>query len=107
MYEPLRRINYLSRLNLLVVLATCYDGYLRKILAPTDQAPVWGIIGPTSHVWNNELLKGMKEFYMVLFSEYNLMLALDALNKRNTIEDCIYELENAELMFCKVYRNYH
>jgi hypothetical protein len=64
----LTSINVATQCNLMVILASCYGGYLASIILPTDRAPCWALIGPTDNVYPDELLLNLSGFYTELLS---------------------------------------
>lgn len=59
----LTAINVATRCNLLVVMACCSGGYLAQTLLPTERAPCWALIGPTTTVYTDEILSNLNSFY--------------------------------------------
>jgi len=103
----LAAINRVSRMNLLVVAAMCHGWYLSAILRPTDRAPAFGIIGAQEDVPAGDLLDAMKQLYSCLIvPAHDLRVALDAANSGRDLADWTYRMEGAELMLCRVYRQY-
>jgi len=110
-WEALRQrvteMNQLCQVNLLLVMAMCAGWHLSRLLIPTQRAPVWGIVGPTSDdVTAGDLRNAMEGFYYTLLQTMNARRALDAMNGRVTYEQWTYRLETAEMMFCRAFHNY-
>ena len=59
----LTAINVATRCNLLIVMACCSGGYLAQTLLPTERAPCWALIGPTTTVYPDELQSNLHAFY--------------------------------------------
>ncbi|WP_459873937.1 hypothetical protein [Endothiovibrio diazotrophicus] len=78
----LTAINVATRCNLLIVMASCYGGYLGNIVLPTDRSPCWGFIGPTDSVYPDELLSTFNAFYGKLLDTLNGDESLTALTSR-------------------------
>lgn len=75
----LTAINVATQCNLMIVLGSCYGGYLGQIILPTDRAPCWGLIGPTDEVFPNELISSFSGFYAELLSSLDGDNSLKAL----------------------------
>ena len=97
-------LNVSMRLNLMVVLASCFGGALTKALDLSDRAPVWGLIGPTQEVSVGEVEKDFGTFYRTLFSTGSPKAAMDALNKVSP--QSLYFRTTAEGFFYRVWQNY-
>lgn len=97
-------INRLTQCNLLIVLASCYGGYLSQVCDPTDRAPFWGLIGPTGTVPSIDLEQGFSAFYRRLLQSLDGDTALDALRKVNP--SIKYAFVPAEFFFKYVSVNY-
>ena len=52
--DPLTRINKISRMNLLVVLATCHGQHLFSTLIPGRPSPAWAIVTPEDWILDEE-----------------------------------------------------
>ena len=59
----LTTINVATRCNLFIVMACCSGGHLAQLLLPTERAPCWALIGPTTTVYADEILSNMNSFY--------------------------------------------
>ena len=68
MIDPLTRINKISRMNLLAVLATCFGQHLFSILRPGDRSPAWAIVTPEGWIGDKEVQDGYREFYSKLLT---------------------------------------
>jgi hypothetical protein len=68
MIDPLTRINRISQMNLLVVLATCSGQHLFSILQPGDRSPAWAIVTPEDGIGDTEVQDGYREFYSKLLT---------------------------------------
>ena len=102
----LTRVNERTRMNLLVVAAACHGWYLSEILRPVDRAPAWGIIGPPHSVGDRDLYAAMKRFYSTLWRSVNLRQALDAANEGLKIAGWTFQLQSADLLYCRVFQWY-
>lgn len=77
----LRSINIASRFNLFLLLATCFGFHLEQAIRPTEAAPVWGFIGPSSKVKAGVIEERFQSFYQTLFRTLNAPMAMEALNQ--------------------------
>jgi len=102
--EALIPLNVAMRLNLMVVLASCFGGAFIKALRLSDRAPVWGLIGPTQAVSFGEVETHFGTFYRKLFSTGSPREAVDALNQVS--RPGIYLRTTAEGFFYRVWRRY-
>lgn len=102
--EALIPLNVAMRLNLLVVLASCFGGALTKALQLTDRAPVWGLIGPTQEVSSGEVGMHFSTFYRTLLSTGSPKAAIDALNQVS--DHSKYWRTTAEWYFYEVWKSY-
>ncbi len=97
-------LNIAMRLNLMVVLASCYGGAFIKAIDLSDRAPVWGLIGPTQEVGAGELGKDFGVFYRTLFSTGSPKASVEALNQVSSPN--LYLRTTAEGFFYRVWHNY-
>jgi hypothetical protein len=100
------KLNEISGLNLLVVMAACNGMDLAKVILPTDRAPVWGIIGPQTAVKAGRVLDGFKAFYSKFFEAYDGIAALNCLNCSPDAKGSEFKFCNAEFFFMAVYKRY-
>jgi hypothetical protein len=105
--SALAAINQASEMNLIVVAAMCHGWHMVSILRPTDRAPAFGIIGAPTAVSAVDLFRAMKKFYSALLDEpHDLHRGMSAANEGAPIKDWLYRMEGAELMLCRIFRNY-
>jgi hypothetical protein len=104
--HPFESINVLSRLNLLVTLASCFGGYLARALLPIHRAPVWGLVGPKQSEDGPILLRDYSTFYTELVMTRNGRAALEKLNGGPPSPAWRYSFIPAEYMFKMTYRKY-
>lgn len=102
----LSSINEQTKMNLLVVAATCHGWHLSDVLRPVDRAPAWGVIGPPDSVQNYDLYPAMQRFYATLWRRLNLREALNAANETENMADWVYDIQSADLLYCQVFRWY-
>lgn len=102
--EVLIPLNVAMRLNLMVVLASCFGGAFTKVLLPTDRAPVWGLIGPTQEISSGELETHFSTFYRTLFFTGSPKAAIDAFNQVS--DHSKYWKTTAEWFFYNAWKGY-
>lgn len=61
--EPLQRLNFSTRCNLVLVVAACIGFAGIKALRRGPRAPAIALVGPSSPIMSDSLLSGTKEFY--------------------------------------------
>lgn len=101
----LTSLNMATQCNLMIVLATCYGGYLAQIMLPTDRAPCWGMIGPTDKVFPHELLSSYVSFYTELLASLDGDNSLNAL-MHSPLKTGGYYFTTAGGFFKRAYANY-
>jgi hypothetical protein len=102
----LTAINKGCRMNLLAVMGMCHGGHLTSLLQPTDIAPFWGLIGPEKEVYPCRLQEAFQLFYQELLGAFDGRAALQAMNARHTLGSWDLNIDTAELMFCRIFREY-
>ena len=80
--------------------------YLTSQLQPTDVAPVWGLIGPEREVLPCRLQEAFQGFYEELLASLDARAALQAMNARHAPGAWDLNIDTAELMFCRSFREY-
>lgn len=75
----LTAINVATRCNLLIVMACCNGGHLAQILLPTERAPCWALIGPTTTVYTDEILSNLNSFYTTFLGSLDGDQSLESL----------------------------
>jgi hypothetical protein len=75
-------------------------------MKPTERAPFWGVLGPTTDVYNDDLLEGMEAFYTALLMTEDGDFALKALLSAAQAAHGVYTLLTAETFFCWSYEHY-
>lgn len=61
--DELRKINVLTRNNLMLSIASCYGSYIFKGVDPGERAPFFGFIAPLAEVLPDEIAEGYYQFY--------------------------------------------
>ncbi len=101
--ESLRKLNLATRCNLLVVMSTCFGAYASSAISLLDRAPFWGIVGPETNVYPDEIIESLTSFYSHLYqgkNGSNLMLSLETKNQQTL------KLLTSEWFFVKGYLKY-
>lgn len=101
---PLVSLNTVMRLNLMLVLASCFGGTFVQTLDISDRAPVWGLIGPTREVEAGQLEADFGSFYRTLYSTSSPQLAIEKLNASASSK--LYYRTTAKEFFYIVWSNY-
>ena len=102
----LKNLNVATRLNLLVVLSSCYGAHFASHLTPSDSAPCWGLVGPTKALKGPELLGSFSAFYQEVFASGSGGMAVEKLNESSPKGDINYYFTDATTFFINVYKNY-
>jgi len=102
---PLRAINTVSRMNLVVTLAACHGLSFVRALTPLEASPVWAMLGPNEQVFQSEIEKGFATFYGVLLDTLNLSAALTAL-RAEVLQPEAWLLRSAEFFFSVVFGHF-
>jgi hypothetical protein len=102
----LREINLASGFNLLLVLSACFGIFVTKLLAPVQEAPMWGVIGPRIAVGPDVLLAGYSDYYHELFRSWDGVKAFAALRDRNEVPGDVFEIYTAEFIFMHGFKRY-
>ena len=101
----LSKINEISNLNLIVVIAACDGINLLQIIEVTDRAPVRAIIGPNGEVGEDEIDRANLAFYGTLFKEGDAVAAWRAMN--NAVAPQItFSVTTADYMLRYVFHHY-
>lgn len=79
-------INQASKVNFVVVLATCYGAEILFTLNIIEQVPVYCYVAPIKEVMTQDIEYGYKAFYNELFTSRNLDKAVQKLNETFTEE---------------------
>jgi hypothetical protein len=103
---PLREINGLAQMNLLVILGACHGAHLLSALSPGDIAPVWGLLGPPDPILPARLQDAWQTLYPVLTEPGTLNDALDAIHTARGTRRPDIVLETAERWYCIVFKEY-
>ena len=97
-------INVELKLNLILILATCYGGSFAREIETIDRAPVLGLIGPRREVSAGEIETAFTNFYKTFFKTLSLGDALDALDQATSSE--LYYRTSAENFFYEAWSLY-
>jgi len=105
--EALIEINEACRLNLVILLATCYGGHLIKVATKLDRAPFWAIIGADKEVTAGDVERDFGVFYSTFFQSLDGDAAVAALNGGKCGSERTYHFLSAAGLFLRAYANYH
>jgi len=102
----LLELNLLTKNNLFLSLATCYGGYIHKVISPRTWTPFWGYVGPLDEVDEKQVMAGFQEFFDELLTSLNFSLATQRLNQCNHNLPTEFYFCNTEYIFNRAYLNY-
>ena len=97
-------LNIAMKLNLMLVLGSCYGGTFVKAMSITDRAPVWGLIGPTRVISAGLIEDDFGEFYRTFFYTLSTSKALEVLNSKAS--ENLYYRTTAINFFYEVWKRY-
>lgn len=86
--ECCRRINKMTKNNLIVVLAVCNGYYSAQKAILTQLTPYYALIAPPDIIYVNEIKKIFPRFYRTIFSSGDLMLAFKKVNENCMLFHC-------------------
>jgi len=98
-------INVETKLNVMLICATCYGASFVSAMGITDRAPLLGLIGPTRELTAGEVELDFTAFYRSFFENRELGEALDSLMARSSETDLYYGT-TARQYFLQVWRGY-
>lgn len=101
----LRKINQLTRFNLVAVFSACFGGYFLSHTGAIEASPFWAFVAPTSTVDDSEIMRGFRVFYSTLFHEKDVGKAAAAL-RREELSYGSWFGESAEKWFLRVVIGY-
>lgn len=82
--EPLQRLNYATRGNLVLVVAACIGFAGIKALRRGPLAPAIALVGPNAPIMSDSLFSGTKEFYQRWMNEDHSFTEIAACASRQT-----------------------
>lgn len=97
-------LNIAAKLNVIVILATCFGGSFTSTITTTDRAPVLGLIGPVRDIKAGEVEIDFPAFYKTFLSTNSIKQSLEALTART--EEKLYFATNAQEFFYAVWHSY-
>ena len=97
-------LNLQLKLNLILILSTCFGGSFTRVIETVDRAPVLGLIGPTRKVTISEVERAFPIFYKTFFESLSLSKALKALE--TDAPTGLYYRTTAERFFYEVWAKY-
>ena len=102
--ELITPLNVDLRLNLLLILASCFGGSFARSFRITDRAPMLGLIGPTREITAGDSDKSFRAFYQTFFESNSIRNAINALTEGTS--NGLYYITTAEQFFYDVWRGY-
>ncbi|UBU50191.1 hypothetical protein LCW13_08090 [Cobetia amphilecti] len=105
--DVLIKINWATKLNLMIVIAACNGAHLIKVCTKLDAAPFWAIIGPEIEVTAGHIQDSFGRFYESFFSDLDGDKAIAILNEGAEKQNRTYHFLSAAGLFSKAYRAYH
>jgi hypothetical protein len=80
--NALVHLNLASRFNLMAVFSACYGWYFASEMNVINRSPCWCLVAPTSTIYPDEILGGLREFYRVFFTTRDISSAFETLASR-------------------------
>lgn len=102
----LTELNFITKCNLFITMATCYGGYIYSVIKPNLRSPFWGFVGPFETVYGDEVLENYSAFYDEFIQTLNINNAVKALNNSKLNEKSKFKFYNTEFAFTVAYENY-
>lgn len=102
----LTEINLATKMNLLVVMASCKGAHIIKTVWPTDRSPVWAFIGPTENQYDIDLEESYSRFYCEFLTKLDGRKALEELNDAMVGQPWQFRFYNARFIFRIVFHGY-
>ena len=99
----LTEINRVTRLRLLVYVATCFGADIATLVRPTERAPARMLIGPRDSISTDVLETGTNTFYRSLFQRGDGAQALRDMNEAT--DDAFFPF-SAEWLFLQILKGY-
>lgn len=97
-------LNVATRLNLLLVLASCEGATFAKAIRLTERAPLWGLIGPTRPISAARIEVDFHAFYDAVYHGRSTKEMLEALTR--DAPTGLYHLTSAEDFFLAAWAGY-
>lgn len=97
-----RKINVISKNNLVISLATCYGAFFKIQIKLTKPAPFCGCVATINKTNTAEIEISFKPFFEVIFSSTDFTLAVKKLNETNQVID-MYHFTTCEEVFEQVF----
>lgn len=102
----IRNININTNNNLFLTMATCYGGYIFKMIKPKERSPFWGFIGAFDELYPDEILMNFTAFYDEFLDKLDINSAVQKLNRSNPNVKSHFRFHNSQFAFEKAYENY-
>lgn len=97
-------LNVSTKMNLVLVLASCYGAYYIHSLVPSEKAPILALIGPINQIIAGDVVKDFRAFYFDIFDNFSFGKAVKAI--ANTNAGPIYYATHAEELFLEAWKGY-
>lgn len=103
LYPHLKMLNFLTRNNLFVSLATCFGAHIFNVVNPLQTAPFYGYVGSWETVGDRDLEADFTEFFKVFLSSSSMTKAIERLNQSAGEATNRYTVFHAEGLFDLIY----
>ena len=100
------QLNFNTKCNLFITMATCVGGYIYTLIKPSLRSPFWGFVGPFENVYPDEVLENYSAFYDEFIQTLDFNKAVKALNNSNLNGKSRFKFYNTEYAFNVAYENY-
>lgn len=102
----LTELNFITKCNLFITMATCYGGYIYSVIKPNLRSPFWGFVGPFETVYGDDVLENYSAFYDEFIQSLDFNKAVKALNNSNLNGKSRFKFYNTEYAFNVAYESY-
>lgn len=103
LYPHLKMLNFLTRNNLFVSLATCFGAHIFSVVNPLQTAPFYGYVGTWERVGDRDLEADFTEFFNEMLSSLSMTKAIKRLNQSAGAATNRYTVFHAEGLFDLIY----
>ena len=99
LFDLFTAINVATRLNLVVVMSSCFGAHVAGLVHPPKRAPFWGAIGPRAEIRSDALESALRAYYEVFLRDFDGMAAFHAMRAASPPGSEAFGLYPAELLF--------
>lgn len=99
-------LNVIIKNNLFITMATCFGGYIYKVIKPNFRCPFWGFVGAFEEVFMDDILDNYGAFYDEFLQSLDFNQAVSALNYSNENHHSKFIFHNTQHIFNVAYKNY-